>query len=70
MSLIRAVLTTLVLAATSFAISRALGNTSSVLGSTSENKSDINGLEAGYVAPVVTRCTALEYPMSRGRKKG
>ena len=69
MSLIRAVLITLVLSATSFAISIALGRTSSAFGKISGNKSDSKGLDAGYVAQVVTRCNAFEYPISRGSKK-
>lgn len=58
-SLIKKLLTVLVLATTSSAISNARGSTCSGFSVVSVKRSDSNGWLAGYVAPVVTRCSAL-----------
>lgn len=55
--------------AISSANSYARANVSCGLESTSENKSRRSVCSAGNVEPVVVRCRAREYPISRGRKK-
>lgn len=58
-----------VLFATSSANSNARARVASGLGRSSEKSVPKRGLSAVYTAPVVVRCSALECPIKRGRKK-